>query len=886
MSALWRRILELFRPAQLDREAVEELSHHVDLLVERNMSAGLEPIEARRQALAEVGTVASARERIAEERSRVALDQLGREVRYAARVLRRSPGITLLSVATMAVGIGVSAILFALVNGIVLRPLPYLEADRLVRIFDANPQAGVERAGVAIGNVDDWRARAGAFDGIVGYYVMGRTVSVDADADVLITAQVSRDFFDVLGVRPALGRPFTEDETRRADFNSALAPVGPDPVVMLSHDLWEQRFGGDPRVIGQTVTLERRPFQVVGVMPKGFAMPGDNVQIWIPWDLSGNQPRDQHFIAAIARLKPAISLEQAESMLNAVARDLGEEYPATNRGWGVQLSPLAVETIGSAAKTLWILLAAVGLVLLVACANVALLSLMRGLDRREETAVRLALGASSTRLLREFFFESALLALLGGTIGGVIAVAGLRLLPSFTTDLPRLREVSFDFGALLFIAAVTGLSAVLSGFPQAWRRIRAAPSIGLSSGSWRATEGIERHALRDGIVIAQVATAVVLMTASGLLVRSYQQLRSTDPGFDPRGVLVAPIFLDMQGYGGGEKSRAYYRTLFEQLSALPGVVSVGGATTVPTSPLGPDFERPVWPENGATDGSQQVPASVRIVTPGYFKTMGMRVVEGRALDDRDAPDAPRVLMVSEALARHLWPWQRATGQRLVVDYSTAGTYPYEVVGVVGDLKFRGPRSVPAPEIYRPHAQAPYLILNVVVKAAGDPLVLVPAIRAVLKNIDPQKPAQGLYRLEDLMGATYARDRQIMITLLLFAAAAIFLALLSIYGVLSQRVRERSREIGIRMAMGAKGPTVIGWVAASGLRLIAVGVVCGTVAARVVSSALDGLLFGVAANDALTTMLVPVALAIVGLIATLVPSWRATRIDPVQVLRRG
>ena len=547
MNALWRRILELFRPAQLDREAVEELSHHVDLLVERNMSAGLEPIEARRQALAEVGTMACARERMAEGRSRVALDQLGREIRYAARVLRRSPGITLLSVTTMGVGIGVSAILFALVNAIVLRPLPYPEADRLVRIFDTNPQAGVERAGVAIGNVDDWRALAGAFDGIVGYYVMGRTVTVGADADVLITAQVSRDFFDVLGVRPELGRPFTEDETRRADFNSALAPVGPDPVVMLSHDIWEQHFGGDPRVIGQTVTVERRPFQVVGVMPKGFAMPEGNVQIWIPWNISGNQPRDQHFITAIARLKPAISLEQAESMLNAVARDLGEQYPATNRGWGVQLSPLAIETIGSAAKTLWILLAAVGLVLLVACANVALLSLMRGLDRREETAVRLALGASSTRLLREFFFESALLALLGGTIGAVIAVAGLRLLPSFTTDLPRLREVSFDLGALLFIAAVTALSAILSGFPQAWRGIRAAPSVGLSSGTLRATEGIERHALRDGIVIAQVAMAVVLMTASGLLVRSYQQLRSTDPGFDPRGVLVGADFSGQSG---------------------------------------------------------------------------------------------------------------------------------------------------------------------------------------------------------------------------------------------------------------------------------------------------------------------------------------------------
>jgi predicted permease len=885
VSGLLRRVLELLRPARLDRETVEELSHHIELLVQRKLASGVDERDARRQALAEVGPVSSAREQIGEGRTGFALDQLTREAAYAARVLRRSPGVTLLSIATMGLGIGTSAILFALINGIVLRPLPYPEPDRLVRIFDSNPSAGVDRAGVASGNIDDWRRRTAAFDGIAGYYATGRTVSFDSDAEVLITAQVSDDFFSVLRVWPAVGRAFTAEETRRADFNSAAAPISADPVVLLSYGVWTERFGADPHVVGRTIMLERRPFKVVGVMPAGFAMPDAKVQLWIPWNISQGRPRDQHFLGSVARLKAGVSLAHAEDMLNRVARELGDEYPATNRGWSVRLSTLAAETIGDTAKILWILLAAVGLVLLIACANVALLSLMRGLDRRQETAVRLALGASSTRLFREFLLESALLAALGGVVGAAVAAAGLRVLPAITTALPRLKEVAFDYGAVLFLATVTALAAILSGLPQAWRRMHVPPLAALSAGSARVTDGIDRHWFRSGIVVVQVAMALVLMMGSGLLVRSFLQLRASDPGFDPRGVLVVPIFLDAQAYNSGEKTRTYYRTLFEKLSALPGVIAVGGATQVPTSPLGPGGERPVWPQGSAPDASH-TPASIRVATPGYFAAMGLGVVDGRAIDDRDSPEGPRVLMVSETLAGRMWPGRRAVGQQLVVDYGTAGTYSSEVVGVVNDVRFRGPRSEPLAEIYLPHAQRSYLILHVVLKVAGDPRAVIPSVRAALKDVDPLKPAQGLYPLEDLLGDTYARDRQVMITLVIFASAAIVLAVISVYGVLSQRVRERSREIGIRMAIGADGPRVIGWVAGSGLRLIAFGLVLGAIAARALISTLDGLLFGVAPTDGLTTLLVMAGVAMVGTIATLAPAWRATRIDPVEVLRRG
>ena len=342
---------------------------------------------------------------------------------------------------------------------------------------------------MASGNVAEWRQRTSVFEGICGYYTTGRTVSLGDSAEALITAQVSADFFDLMRVSPILGRMFTAEETARAEFNTAAAPIGADPVVILSHGFWLRHFGGDPNAIGQSVVLERRPFRVVGVMPAGFAVPERRVALWIPWHISIESPRDQHFLGAIARVKNGVSLAQAEEQLAAVAGDLGDLYPDTNRGWGIALSPLAVETVGGAAAVLWVLLAAVGLVLLVACANVALLTLMRGLDRQDEVAIRIALGASSGRLIREFLLESVLLSLAGGTLGGVIALAGLQWLPAIAADLPRIEEVAFDVRSMAFITAVTIMTAVLSGLPQAWRRTRVTAITGLTSATLRATQG-------------------------------------------------------------------------------------------------------------------------------------------------------------------------------------------------------------------------------------------------------------------------------------------------------------------------------------------------------------------------------------------------------------
>jgi len=881
---LWRAARELVRRRRRDRESLEELDHHLALAIERKRQAGLDAREAARQARLELGDVEVTREDLADTRTGSLAEQLLRDVVHSTRILARAPGTSAVSIGTMGVGIGASALLFALVSGIVLRPLPYPDADRLVRIFDTNVAAGVARAGVASGNIKDWRERARAFDGIAGYYTLGRTLSTDADSEVLLAAQVSGDFFPLMGVTPLLGQTFSEDDTLRAQFNSAAAPIGPDPVVILSHGVWRQRFGGDPQVVGRTVMIERRPFRIVAVMPEHFRAPDDGVQLWIPWNITDDgRPRDQHYLGGVARLRPGVSLRQAEEELNAVARQLGEEYPLTNRGWGVRLSPLADETVGTVASTLWILLAAVGVVLLVTCANVALLALLRGLDRSQETAVRLALGATPGRLLRQFLVESALLAAAGGILGYALAAAGLQVVPRLAENVPRLDEVSMDSRVFLFVACVTIGAMLVSGLPAAWKRAHDSSLSGTGAGH-RATASAGHHRLRDAIAIGQIAMAIVLLAGSGLLLRSFQALRDADPGFNPSGVLVAPIFLDTQAYGNGDLIRGYYRTLFERLSALPGVTAVGGATTVPASPLGPDFERPVWPELAAEEG--KVPAAVRMVTPGYFQALGLTVAQGRAISDLDSPEAPRVVMLSETLARRLWPAGDAVGKRLVVDYSTAGTYPLEVIGIVGDVRFRGPRSEPLSEIYIPHAQRSYLIMNVVVRSAGDPRALIAPVRTVLREMDPQKPAHGVYPLEDLLSATYATDRQAMVTLAVFAATAVFLAVLGVYGVLSQRVRERSREIGIRVALGASRSRVALWLAGLGVRMMSWGVCVGLIAAWMMRDVLSGLLFGVAPEDPLTAAAAVSCLLAAGVAAMIVPSWRATRIDPVSVLRRG
>ncbi len=885
LRRLLARTRDLAWSGRRDRETQTELAQHLELLAAEKERSGLDPAEARRQARLELGNPEEAREVLHDGRTGSRLELLAKDAAYALRQLRKRPGFAAACLLTVALGVGASTALFAVVRAVVLLPLPLPDPSTLVRIYDSNPAKGVERTGITSGNLRDWRQRTRGFRGIAGHYTMGRTLTLDGESEVVLSAQVTEDFFSVLGVAAALGRTPTPDETRIALFNSAAAPVSPDPVVVLGHGLWRRRFGADPAVVGRTIVVERRPMRVVGVMPADFAVPAPDVQLYLPWGLPEAPPRDQHYLFGLARLGPGTTLAQAEAELASVAAALAAEHPRTNEGWSVRLVPLQEDLVGGARPALLALLLAVALVLVVACANVALLSLARSLERLPEASLRQALGASRERLLRQFLMEPLLVALGGGLLGSLLAARALGLLKQAGAAVPRLHEVGLDPLALGFAAAATLLAALVSGLPVAVRLARAEPAPGLAAAPGRLAGGAGRHALRDGLVVAQVATAVALLAGSGLLVRSYQRLKAVDPGFDARGVLVAPVFLDMEQYGGGEKSRVYYATLLERLRGLPGVTAAGAATALPASPLGPDFERPVWPEGAADDERARRSAWVRMVTSDYFRTLGMRIVAGRSFDASDSPQAPRSVILSEGLARHLYPGGAAVGRRLVVDYSTAGTYPYDIVGVVSDVRFSGPRAESRHEIYLPHAQRPYLVMNVAVRSSGDPRLLAPAVRQILHELDPAKPAHGLYDLSELLGATYARDRYLMLVLSAFAAVAVLLALVGVHGVLSHRVRERTREIGIRIALGASEAHLLRWTAGQMLRLVLAGLLIGAALSAGLARVVAGLLFGTSPLDP-AALLAVAALPLMAFVVSLHPAWRAARTPAAQVLRAG
>lgn len=881
LRGLARRLRELLRPSAVDRETADELETHVLLRVDELVAGGATEESARRTARLELGSAETARLALRDRRASAWLDGLRVDAGHAVRALRARPAYAAACMASIAVGVGASTSLFAVVDAVLLKPLPLPEPGRLVRIHDVNPAAGVPESGVASGNLADWRREAASFRGIAGGYAMGRTLTADGASEVVLTAQVTEDFFPLVGVPAAIGRTFTPEETARSLFDTAASPIGGDPVMVLGHGLWLRRFGGDPGVVGRIVELEKRPFRVVGVLPEGFPLPEPGVQAFVPWGFTGREPRDQHYLYAVARLAPGVTAEGAQADLARVARGLASAHPRTNEGWSVRVVPLQEELSRGAVRPLVLMLGAVLLVLLAACANVALMTLARGLTDGHDGAVRKALGATRGRLVRQFLTETALVCAVGGLLGASGAALGVRLLRAVETGVPRLAEAVVDARVLAFACAVTALAALLAGLPTAWRRASAEPSrqllpgqrVASPSGAW----------LRDGLVVAEVAFAVVLLAAASLLLGSYERLRAVAPGFDPRGVLVAPVSLDMATYGGNGRSRAYYEDLVARLEALPGVRSAGAATALPGSPVGPDFERPVWPEERPQDERVRRMAWVRMITPRYLETLRMPVVEGRAFDDADHQDAPRRALVSRGLARALWPAGTAVGRRLSVDYSTSGTYPYEIVGVVDDVRFDGPRRLPRLEIYLAHAQRPYLVMNVAVRTEGDPRALAPAVRDVLRGLDPAKPAHGLYALDDLTAATYARDRHALLVLGGFAATAVLLSLLGIHGLLLGRVRERTREVGIRMALGARRGGVLALFALHGLRLIGAGLAIGLTAALLTARLWTSLLFAAGEFEP-APVLAAAVLALCGLVVALHPAWRASRVDAAEVLR--
>ncbi len=807
------------------------------------------------------------------------------ELRQAARRLRRNPGFVMTVVITLAIGIGATTALSSVVYSVLLRPLPFPSPERIVRVFETNHDLLVEQAGIATGNLQEWRRRAQGFSAMAGWYVMGRTLKTDEQASVIRAAMVTEDFFNVLQVQPVLGRTFTPEETARSLYNGAAAPVGTDLVAVISYRLWQSHFGGDPHMLGRTMQMDRKPWRIIAVMPKSFSFPDAGVDVWVPWGFLENPPKDQRYVFGIARIEPGKPLAAAEAGLQAVAAALAAEFPKSNRGWSVQLRLLQEEMTEKSRGVLWLLWAAGACVLLIGCVNVAILQLIRASQTGREIAVRVALGATWPRLMRQFSTEGFVLAAAGGAGGLLLAAGALRWLQWLQpAKLPRLEEVGLSLPALTFAGLLTTLTALVTALAPLWSARHDRLTLAMNEGGRSGSAGKNTQRLRSALVSAEVAVAVMLLVCAGLLGRSLLRLLAVNPGFEARNVLVLPIFLDNSEYTSAAKSREYYANLMSKLSSLPGVVSVGGATALPASPLGPDFQRPVWPEGQSPSPSEALRANVRMVTTEYFRTLSIPVKRGRSFGSQDSPEAPRVLIVNEALAKKIWPGQDAVGKQLMVDYSSAGTYPYQVVGVTGNVRFYGLRSEPQPEIFIPHAQRSYLILNVALRTAGDPRPLIPAVRRAVLEVDPAQPPHSIRPLEELVGETVSQDRLTTGIAAAFTLVALLLAMLGIYGAMACRVTQRANEIGIRMALGADPRRIFGMVLSSGFALTAVGGACGWLLALWAGRLMQGLIFGVSTWDGVAFSLSAASMMAATLAASWIPARRAAQVNPLAALR--
>lgn len=881
-----RRLFRLaVRPPSPESEIADEVRDHLARRTEDLVARGWSPEAARAEAVRRFGSIpqiTAACQVIDAHRERVMarrewFSDIRHDLRFAIRSLRRAPGAALVAALTFALGIGVNAAVFSLVDGVVFKPLPYTHADRIVRIYEADTQR--ETGQVTIADFRDWRDLNTTFDAMAAFRFGSAILNTETDNTILSAGRVTANFFDLLGVRPALGRGFAPEEEL----------TGAAPVAVLSHRAWQDHFGGDPALVGREVQLNGAAATVIGVLGAEFVTPmGSDIDLWLTSDFEvlardARRARGMHVLATFGRLRPGTSFDQAASDLRAIGARLEAAYPDRNTGHRPNPVPLGLAGIQSARGALLLVMGAVGLVLLTACANLANLVFARALGRSQEFAVRAALGADRRRLTRQVLTEHSVLALSGGLIGVVAAGFAIRGIALWLAPvIPRAERVTLDARVIVFALGLTVVAAVISGILPASLASRAAGQPSLRGEARSSTVSRGGRRMRAALVSAQVALAVVLLVGAGLVVRSLTRLLATDLGFEPERVVTFGTPLIGPRYGEPAARADFQSRFLERLAALPGVTAAGVTYSPPMQNVSTtSFDLPDRP----FPTGQHPEVGYNTASHGLFAALGIPLHRGRLMDDsRDHAEAPPVVIINERLAQQYWPGQDPVGQ--FIKYGSEENPLVEVIGVVGDIRRSTVDQAPGPELYFAASQDLSSNPSFAVRTSGDPGALAAGIRTALRELDPSLPVANLIEMTDLVNGTLFRPRFLATLFSLFAALAMVLAAIGIYGVIAYIVAEQVREIGIRRALGATDQAVWWQILGRGMAPVVAGLAIGLALAIGLSGMVRSMLYGVAPFDPPTLLIAAAVTLAAGLIGCLAPTWRATRIEPVVALREG
>ena len=797
------------------------------------------------------------------------MNTLLQDLRYGLRMLLKNKSFTAIAVLALALGIGANTAIFSLVNGVLLRPLPFPNAERIVYFEGRNPTHGITDSNISFPDFTDWSQQTDLLAGAACFYTGNANLSADGtEPERVPRAGVTTGFFNVLGVQPVLGRTFVAEDDQPNTWT----------VAIISHGLWKRRFGSDPGIIGKQVQISARSITIVGVMPPGFELP-EQTQVWIPAGFkTGEEPRDNRSVSAIARLHSGVDLKQAQSRISAINAKLANEFPDTNKGWDANLSILHERLVREVKPSLLALLGAVGFVLLIACANVANLLLARSAARQKEIAVRAAMGASRGRVVRQMLTESILLSAIGGIAGLLLSVWLTDVLISIIPEgAPRLDQVGIDFRVLAFALGISALTGILFGLAPALQASKLDVSSSLKEGG-RTGEGHRRTSARSLLLIGEVALSLVLLVGAGLLIKSFLRLQEVRPGFNSHNVLVASVSLPGGKYKDQQRPE-FFRQLVERLQASPGAQAIGGGINLPLSASYYNIGRAFIPEGRPLTVDESINGSFSTITGDYFRALQIPLLAGRIFELRDNAEAPKAVIINEAAAkRYFGSPAAAIGKRLTIWRDEK--FLREIVGVVGDTKGAALDAESGAQIYVPHAQdQDWNFMGLVIRTASDPAAFAATLRREVQALDKDQPIYNVRTMDDVVANSLGTRRVSMQLFAVFAIAALLLAALGIYGVMAYSVTQRTQEIGIRMALGAQKSDVLRLVIRQGMALSLIGVVVGLAGAFALTRLIANLLFGVAATDPLTFVAIPLLLLSVALVACYLPARRAARLDP-------